>query len=364
MRNGRLIETIFHNAPKNTFLAIMKCFASDNYAGVLPELMEALSTANNEHVPSYGADEITERTKKLFRETFGEDVGVHFVFNGTGANVLSMSATSQSFNSVLCAETSHMYWDESTAPETFTGCRFVPVPITEHGKLTPEAINSKLIRKGDMHFAQPSVVSVTQSTEYATVYSLEELKALGDLTKDRGLYYHMDGARFFNAVAALGCTVKEMSTDVGLDILSLGGTKAGMMYGEAVVVFNPKLKEYMNYKHKQSMQLASKTRFISAQFEALLQKELWRKHANHANAMAHLLQESIAEIPNVTITKPVSANGIFVIHPESWNEKMWEHYPYYVWDEHTNEVRLMCSWDTTEDEVRGFVALMKSMNVL
>ena len=339
----------------------MKGFASDNYAGVLPEIMEALNKANFEHARSYGADEITERTTKLFRDVFGADVDVHFVFNGTGANVLSMSACTQSFNSVLCAETSHMYWDESTAPENFTGCRFIPVEINEQGKLTPEAISKCLIRKGDMHFAQPSVVSVTQSTEYATIYSLDELKAIGELKAQNGLYYHMDGARFFNAVAALECTIKEMSTDVGLDILSLGGTKAGMMYGEAVVVFNPELKKYMNYKHKQSMQLASKTRFISAQFEALITNDLWKKHAGHANAMAQLLQTSVSGIDGVSITKPVHANGVFAIHPESWNEKMWAQYPYYVWDEHTNEVRLMCSWDTTEEEVKGFVELMRSM---
>lgn len=340
----------------------MKSFASDNYAGVLPEVMDALQRANVEHDRSYGADAITARATLLFREVFGTDVDVHFVFNGTGANVLSMSACTQSFNSVLCAETSHMYWDESTAPENFTGCRFVPVEIDRQGKLTPETISSKLIRKGDMHFAQPSVVTVTQSTEYATVYTLEELSAIGKLTKEKDLYYHMDGARFFNAVAALGCSVKEMSTDVGLDILSLGGTKAGMMYGEAVVVFNPKLKEYMNYKHKQSMQLASKTRFISAQFEALLQYDLWKSYASHANNMATLLSASIKDIEGVKITKPVSANGIFAIHPEGWNEQMWAAFPYYVWDEHTNEVRIMCSWDTTEAEVVAFANKMRELS--
>ncbi|MCB9065169.1 MAG: low specificity L-threonine aldolase [Chitinophagales bacterium] len=341
----------------------MKSFASDNYAGVLPEIMDALNSANEAHARSYGADDITTRTSKLFKEVFGADVQVHFVFNGTGANVLSMGAATQSFNSVLCAETSHMYWDESTAPETFTGCRFIPVTINEHGKLTPEQIKQRLIRKGDMHFAQPKIVSVTQTTEYATVYTLDELRQIGQLTKENGLYYHMDGARFFNAVSALGCSIKEMSTDVGLDLLSLGGTKAGMMFGEAVVVFNPELAKYMHYKHKQSMQLASKTRFIAAQFEALLSNDLWKKYTTHANSMATLLSDSIKDIPGVNLTKPVSANGVFAIHPESWNEPMWQHYPYYVWDEHTNEVRLMCSWDTTEEEVRAFAEAMKKLSI-
>lgn len=341
----------------------MKSFASDNYAGVLPEVMEALNNANHEHARSYGADDITQRTISMMREIFGTDVDVYFVFNGTGANVLSMSGATRSFNSVLCAETSHMYWDESSAPETFTGCRFFNVEPDENGKLTPDAILQRIIRKGDMHYAQPAVVSVTQSTEYATLYSTDELKAVGELAKAHNLLYHMDGARFFNAVASLDCSIKDMSTDVGLDLLSLGGTKAGMMYGEAVVVFNKSLKEFMHYKHKQSMQLASKNRFIAAQMEALLKDECWRKHATHANSMAQQLQSAISGIANVEITKPTQANGVFAIHPESWNEQMWQHFPYYVWDEHINEVRLMCSWDTTDQEVQAFANLMQQLSV-
>lgn len=340
----------------------MKSFASDNYAGVLPEIMEAINKANSEHAVSYGADAITKRTISLMKDIFGCDLDVFFVFNGTGANVLSMSSTTRSYNSVLCAETSHMYWDESSAPETFTGCRFFPVASNEEGKITTNAINERVIRKGDMHYAQPNVISLTQSTEYATVYTLDELKNIGQYAKEHSLYYHMDGARFFNAVVALDCTIKEMSTDIGLDILSLGGTKAGMMYGEAVVVFNKTLAQFMHYKHKQSMQLASKNRFIAAQMEALLTNELWKKHAGHANNMANLLAQSISDIDGVEITKPVNANGVFAIHPKEWNEKMWQHFPYYVWDEHLNEVRLMCSWDTTEDEVVSFAKLMSSLS--
>lgn len=343
---------------ENDFLASMKGFASDNYAGVLPEVMEALQKANFEHARSYGADDITLRTIKLFREVFGADVDVFFVFNGTGANVLSISSATQSFNSVLCADTSHIYCDESSAPETFTGCRFFPIKSDENGKLTPELIEKRLIRKGDMHYAQPKMVSLTQTTEYATVYMPDELEAVGQLAKEHGLYYHIDGSRFFNAAASLGCTLKALSTDIGLDILSLGGTKAGMMYGEAVVVFNKELARHIAFKHKQSMQLASKNRFIAAQFETMLNNELWRKHAAHANAMAQLLHNCIKDIPGVQVTKPVQANGVFAIHPESRNEIMWAQYPYYVWDEHTNEVRMMCSWDTTEEEVKGFAALM------
>lgn len=341
----------------------MKGFASDNYAGVLPEVMEALNKANFEHARSYGADELTGRTIKLFREIFDADVDVYFVFNGTGANVLSISSATQSFNSVLCAETSHIYCDESSAPETFTGCRFFPLRSNNEGKLTIDAIERRLIRKGDMHYAQPNIISLTQTAEYATVYTTDELKAIGSLAKENGLYFHIDGSRFFNAAASLGCSIKEMSTDVGLDILSLGGTKAGMMYGEAVVVFNKELSKEIAFKHKQTMQLASKNRFIAAQFEAMLNNDLWRKHATHANAMAQLLLQSIAGIPGVQITKPVQANGVFAIHPAGWNETMWEQYPYYVWDEHINEVRMMCSWDTTVEEVTAFASAMRSLAV-
>lgn len=348
---------------ENDFLAYMKGFASDNYAGVLPEVMEALQKANSEHARSYGADDTTVRTIQLFREMFEADVDVYFVFNGTGANVLSISSATQSFNSVLCADTSHIYCDESSAPETFTGCRFFPLKSNAEGKLTPDVISRRLIRKGDMHYAQPNIVSLTQTTEYATVYTADELKEVGMLTKENNLYYHIDGSRFFNAAASLGCSLKELSTDTGLDILSLGGTKAGMMYGEAVVVFNKNLSQHIAFKHKQSMQLASKNRFIAAQFEAMLTDELWRKHATHANAMAQLLHNNIKDIPGVQVTKPVQANGVFAIHPKSWNEKMWDHYPYYVWDEHTNEVRMMCSWDTTEEEVNGFAAYMKEIAI-
>ncbi len=339
----------------------MKGFASDNYAGVLPEVFKALDEANIDHAVSYGADEIGKRTQELAKQVFGADVDIHFVFNGTGANVLSISSATQSYNAVLCAETSHLYCDESSAPETFTGCRFFPLKSNEEGKITPQAIEQRLIRKGDIHYAQTQIISITQSTEYATVYSLDEIKAISKLAKQHGLYLHMDGARFFNAAASLGCTVKEMSTEARIDILSLGGTKAGMMFGEAVVVFNKELSKHINFKHKQSMQLASKSRFIAAQFEALLTNDLWSKYAMHANNMAQLLERSIRDIQGVEITKPVHANGVFAIHPPEWNEKMWSQYPYYVWDEHINEVRLMCSWDTTEEEVADFARLMRQV---
>jgi len=338
----------------------MKGFASDNYAGVLLEVMSALAELNNEHAVSYGADAYTHKVTSLFKDVFEADVEVVFVFNGTGANVLSASTALESYNSVLCADTSHFYNDESTAPETFTGCRFIPVPANRQGKLEVNALARKLIRKGDIHFAQPKLISLTQSTEYGTVYTIDEIKAINELAKAHDVYLHLDGSRFFNAAASLDVSLSDMTTKTGVDILSLGGTKLGMMYGEAVVVFNKELAKHIRYKQKQIMQLASKTRFIAAQFEALLKDELWRKAANHANQMAQLLYRSIKDIPNIEITMPVQANVVFAKMPVEWIAPLREKFPFYIWDEATNEVRLMCAFDTTETEIIAFSNALKN----
>ena len=332
----------------------MKSFASDNYAGVLPFIIEALQKANTGHARSYGADETTARTKTLVREVFGNDADVYFVFNGTGANVLSMAGATQSMNSVLCADSSHIYNDESSAPETFTGCRIFPLPANADGKLTPEAVMARMIRKGDVHYAQSSLLSLTQATEYGTTYSPSELADLTQMAHEHRLYVHVDGSRFFNAAAGLGCSLADISSAAGIDMLSLGGTKAGMMFGEAVVVFNSELKKTFAFKHKQVMQLASKTRFIAAQFEAMLQADNWKTPANHANGMAQLLRKALLEFPEVKITKPVMANAVFAEIPRHWYAPLQEHYPFYVWNEHTHEVRLMCSWDTQPEDIQGF----------
>lgn len=339
----------------------MKSFASDNYAGVLPEVMEALQKANQEHAVSYGNDALTQRVRKLFKEVFAADVTVLFVFNGTGANVLSISGATNTFNSVLCADSSHIYNDESSAPETITGCRFFPIPANKEGKLEPAALEQKIIRKGDIHFAQPKLISVTQATEYGTVYTPEHLREIGQLTRKHELYFHMDGSRLFNAAASLNCSLKEITTDVGLDILSLGGTKLGMMFGEAVVVFNPRLAEHIYYKQKQVMQLASKTRFIAAQYEALLTDDLWRKPAAHANAMALKLRDVLSAVKDIKVTMPVDANAVFAIIPREWLQPLQQAFPFYVWNESTTEVRLMCSFDTTEKDIEAFAKVLKQL---
>jgi threonine aldolase len=342
----------------------MKSFASDNYAGVLPEVMEALNKANTGHARSYGADDITKRVTALFRGQFGTDADVYFVFNGTGANVLSISSATQSYNAILCADTSHIYCDESSAPETFTGCRFFALPADENGKLTTDAIKERLIRKGDVHYAQTAMVSITQSTEYGTIYTPTEIKAIAALAHEHGLYLHVDGSRFFNAAASLGCSLADISSNAGVDILSLGGTKAGMMYGEAVVVFNKELSKHIAYKHKQVMQLASKTRFIAAQFEAMLQGGLWQKVGTHANAMAQQLCAALAAHPEVKITRPVQANAVFAEIPRHWYEPLQEHFPFYIWKDSTHEVRMMCSWDTEAEDIQKFSEAIKQVSSL
>ncbi len=338
-----------------------KSFASDNYAGVLPQVMDALLKANTGHARSYGADEITAYSRALFNQVFEADTNVYFVFNGTGANVLSISSATHSYNAVLCADTSHIYNDESSAPETFTGCRFFPLPANEEGKLTPAIIKERLIRTGDVHYAQTRLISITQSTEYGTLYTADEIKAIAHLAHQHGLYLHVDGSRFFNAAAALGCSLADISSKADVDILSLGGTKAGMMFGEAVVVFNKDLNEHIAYKHKQTMQLASKTRFIAAQFTAMLQDELWRTAASHANRMAQMLLRVLTKHKEIKVTKPVQANALFAEIPRQWYEPLQEHFPFYVWKDSTHEVRLMCAFDTTEEDIAAFDAALQQL---
>ncbi|RYZ52673.1 MAG: threonine aldolase [Sphingobacteriales bacterium] len=263
---------------------------------------------------------------------------------------------------MLCADISHFYNDESSAPETFTGCRFFPVLTNQQGKLDAAAIEKRIIRKGDIHFAQPKMISVTQSTEYGTVYTPEHLKEIALLAKKHDLYFHIDGSRFFNAAARLKCSLKEISTDIGVDILSLGGTKIGMMYGEAVVVFNRQLADHIRYKQKQVMQLASKTRFIAAQFETLLTEDLWRRPALHANAMAQKLCKGLSQHRSVRVTMPVEANVVFAILPAHLIEPLQQAFPFYIWNEATNEVRLMCSYDTTEEDINAFLTLLNQLH--
>jgi threonine aldolase len=330
-----------------------KGFASDNNAGVHPEILAAMAEANTGHVTGYGNDSYTEKAVELFRQEFGPATEVYFVFNGTGANVLGLSSLTRSYHSVICAETAHIQEDECGAPEKFTGCKLLPVE-THNGKITPEAIRPHLKGFNFEHHSQPKVISISQVTEMGTLYRPEEIRALADLAHAHDMYLHMDGARIANAAVALGLPFRAFTRDCGVDVLSFGGTKNGMMMGEAVLFFNPELAAETRYLRKQSMQLFSKMRFVSAQFLAYFTDGLWEKSARHSNRMAGLLESRIREIPEITITQKVEANGVFAIVPKPVIAPLQEKFFFYVWNEQTGEVRWMTSFDTTEEEIVQF----------
>lgn len=338
----------------------MKTFASDNYSGVHPEVMAALQKANAEHAGSYGNDVYTERAVARFKDFFGSDCEVFFVYNGTGANVLGLSTLAQSFNSVICAEGAHINVDESTAPEKFLGSKLVTLPSAD-GKITAAQVADRIQRIGDQHHPQAKVISISQASEYGTVYNVEEVKALSEVARKNNLYLHMDGSRISNAAVSLGKSFREFTRDAGVDVLSFGGTKNGMMFGEAIVFFKPELAANFSYIRKQGMQLHSKMRFISAQFEALLTNDLWKRNAMHTNGLAKKLANALAGIKGITVTQKVEANGVFAIFPAEIIEPLQKEYPFYVWNERTNEVRLMCSWDTTEGEIEAFTSKVRQL---
>lgn len=330
-----------------------RSFASDNNAVVHPEVLEAIARANQGHTVGYGSDPYTESAIGKFREHFGEDVKVFFVFNGTAANVLSLQALTRPYHAVLCPELSHIYIDECGAPEKLTGCKLIPLPAPA-GKLTVETAAQAYHGIGDQHHVQPRVISITQSTEMGTVYKPAEIEALARFAHERKMFLHMDGARISNAVAAQQLSLRQATRDLGVDVLSFGGTKNGLMGVEAVVFFRPDLAEDFPFLRKQGMQLASKMRFMSAQMEALLTNDLWRRNADHANRMARLLEQGINKIPRVKIVYPVDANGVFAQIPPAAIPKIHERYFFYVWSEEESIVRWMCSFDTTEDDVLQF----------
>lgn len=344
----------------NTIMKISKGFASDNYSGAHPKILEAIQKANTGHVSAYGNDEYTASAVKKFKEHFGKDVGVYFVYNGTGANVLGLKAVTESFNSIICAETAHLNVDECGAPEKFTGCKLLTVP-TDDGKISIEKLKHHVYGFGDQHHSQPKVISITQSTELGTLYTVEEIKALADYAHENNMLLHVDGARLSNAAASLNRSLKEITFDLGVDVLSFGGTKNGMLFGEAVVFRTKELSKYFSFMRKQAMQLTSKMRFISAQFEELLSNDLWLKNARHSNMMAKTLADEVKKIPKIKITQEVEANGVFAIVPRQYVPRLQKEYFFYVWNEQTSEVRWMCSFDTTEEDINDFVELLKKI---
>ena len=337
---------------------MIRGFGSDNFSGVLPEIFQALEEASYGHQHSYGEDEYSAKAIQDFKNIFGEDIEVFFVYNGTGANVLGLSAFLRPYQAVICAETAHINVDECGAIEKQSGSKLLTVP-TFDGKLTLGLIENHMHGFGDPHHAQPKVISLTECTELGTVYTPEELKAICDYAHAHGMVVHMDGARLSNAVAYLGCPPRALTTDAGIDVLSFGGTKNGMMFGEAVVFFNTSTIAEVPFIRKQAMQLHSKTRFIAAQFSTVLKDRLWLKAAAHANRMAQMLANEAENIPGVRITQEVQGNEIFAIIPRDKIKALQEKCFFYVWDENASEVRWVCSFDTTESDIIEFVNILR-----
>ena len=332
-------------------------FASDNNAGVHPEVLEAIARANQGHVVAYGDDPYTRSAIAKFEEHFGPGIDVFFTFNGTGANVLSLQSMNRPYHAVLCSEFAHIYTDECGAPEKHTGCKLIPLPHQD-GKITLDAVRHAYHGIGDQHHVQARVISITQSTEMGTVYRPDEIEALARFAHEHEIFLHVDGARIANAAVSLGQTLQQATRDLGVDVLSFGGTKNGIMGGEAVVFFNRKLSTDFLFLRKQGMQLASKMRFIAAQFEALLSNDLWRRSAEHANRMALMLESELRRIPQVKIVWKVEANGVFAQIPRAAIQKVKDRYFFYEWIEEECIVRWMCSFDTSEEDVRDFAEVV------
>ncbi|MDB1089309.1 low specificity L-threonine aldolase [Streptomyces sp. ACA25] len=333
-------------------------FASDNYAGAHPEILAALALANGGHQAAYGEDAYTEHLQRVVRSHFGGLAQTYPVFNGTGANVVALQALTDRWGAVIAADSAHIHVDECGAPERVGGLKLLTVP-TEHGKLTPELIDREAHGWDDEHRAMPQVVSLTQSTELGTLYTPDEIRALCDHAHERGMTVHLDGARLANAAAALDVPMRAFTNVAGVDVLSLGGTKNGMLFGEAVVVLNPDAVRAMKHLRKLSMQLPSKMRFVSVQLEALLAGDLWLRSARHANTMAERLAAGVRSVEGVDILHPVQANAVFARLPREVGERLQKRYRFYFWNESTGDVRWMCAFDTSPDDVDGFLAALR-----
>jgi threonine aldolase len=344
---------------------VWRGFASDNYAGVHPELFEAMQSVNEGHEKAYGDDYVTKQLTAAFKEQFGSKAEVFPVFNGTGANVVALSSALKRWEAVICAETAHINSDEGGAPEKMAGIKLWTIPTTD-GKLTPELIKPHLFDIGSVHRAQVRAISITQTTEMGTVYSIPEIKALAGFAHDNNLFLHMDGARLSNAAAALDVSFKAFTTDAGVDLVSFGGTKIGALAAEAVVVLNSAvLAEAIPYLRKTSMQLPSKMRFVSVQLLALLDNDLAIRSARHANSMAKALDAGVRELAElsggrVSVPNPTQANAVFPILPAELIPVLQEKYWFYVWDHRISQVRWMCAWDTKVEDVEGLLEALRS----
>ena len=335
-----------------------RAFASDNWAGVHPEVLEAMAAANVGHVPSYGADHYTLDAIDRIAAEVGEDSEIFLVFSGTAANVLCLQSMVLSHQAVICAETAHVHTSECGAAEKHIGCKLLPVP-SPNGKITVAGIREHLHDIGNEHHVQPRAITITQATEYGTVYTPQEIRVIADFAHANSLLLHMDGARIFNAAAYLDVPLRAITGDAGVDALSFGGTKNGLIAGEAVVFFKRVLADDFEFRRMQGMQLSSKMRFIAAQFSALLTNGLWKRSAAHANSMAQLLASELAGIDGVSLTQAVEANEVFVTMPREIIPKLQDQWPFHVWNEETSEARLITSFDTEESDIADFAALVR-----
>ena len=334
-------------------------FASDNYAGAHPEILSAIAEANGGHQVAYGEDVYTARLQEVVRQHFGEQAEAFPVFNGTGANVLSLQSILPRWGAVICSTNAHIHMDENAAPERIAGIKLLTVRVPD-GKLSPADIDTEAWGWGDEHRAQPLAVSIAQCTELGTAYTVDEVRAIADHVHERGMKLHMDGARLSNAAATLGVPLRDFTTDAGVDILSFGGTKNGLLFGEAVVVLNPAASEGLTFLRKINMQLASKMRFVSAQLVALLEGDLWLRSAQHSNAMAQRLSSAVAGIDGVTVTQRTQSNAVFAILPDGVADRLRESFRFYDWDAAAREVRWMCAFDTTDADIDALVDALKS----
>ena len=330
-------------------------FASDNYAGAHPQVIDALASVNAGHQRAYGDDAVTARATDMVRDLFGAQADFYPVFNGTGANVVALQSVTSRWQSVIASATAHIHADEGGAPEVVAGIKLWTVPTTD-GKLRPGDVQGQCFDMEFVHRSQPGAVSITQSSEMGTVYSPDEVAAIAQVAHANGLAVHMDGARLSNAAASLGVPVRAFTTDAGVDLVSFGLTKNGAMIAESVVVLDPQRVHGIEFLRKTSMQLSSKMRFLSAQYVALLTDDLWLTSAGHANSMARRLEAAVRDIPGVQITQEVQANAVFAVLPAAVTAALQDRFHFYTWNQVTGEVRWMCAWDTTPEDVDAFAA--------
>lgn len=327
---------------------------SDNHSGVHPRVMDAIQAANRGHAHAYGLDELCQKTEQEFKRVFGSNVQPEYVFTGTAANVLSLAPLISSFNSVICSDMAHLHMDECGAPEKFLGGKLLTVASPD-GRISPEQCADFMQRMGDQHFAQPGAVSLTIPTEVGVCYSMKELEGWRKFTRDKGLILHLDGARLSNASVHLGVSLKELTSELGVDCVSFGGTKNGLMGAETVLLFSDEAKDNFKFYRKQAMQLSSKTRFLAAQFYAYLHDDLWNEIAVHTTGLARQLSEGLKQFPEIKVSFPVQSNAVFVELPKEWIKPLRDKYFFYVWDPNLNMCRWMISWDWTQDLNRALL---------